>query len=327
MVWRDSLGLVRQHPIVGVGPEMFATEFPAFQSVKLARAYPDFYHESPHNLCLDALISQGVPGLALLILVFVQSWIAAGRWVEYKQLGTALLAALSASFVSQQFTAFIVPTAFVFHFAAGMLVAGAMPENTPVKPLNRRVGRFLQALAVPAGTLFLVLAVQLVHVDFRWGLVRRALEANRIPEAMEEYRAVTTMVPPETGLDMWYSRELITKTASSTETLKQLANRQALEAAERATTVTEDRHNAYYNLAVLDGAQGDLPGAEQALHSSIASAPRWFKPHWLLSEILNLTGNLNEAESEAQLAVDLNGGKNPEVAETLEQIQAAIRRR
>jgi O-antigen ligase len=326
MVWRDSLGLVRRHPIVGVGPETFATEFPAFQSVKLARAYPDFYHESPHNICLDALISQGVPGLVLLILVFVQSWIATGRWVERKQLSTALLAGLSASFISQQFTAFIVPTAFVFYFAAGMLIAGAMPEKALAKPLDRRVGRFLQALAIPAGTLFLVLAVQLVHVDFRWGLLRRALDANRIQEALEGYRAVTTMVPPESGLDMWYSRELIAKTEHSPDTLKQLASRQALEAAERATTITEDRHNAYYNLAVITASQGDLPGAEQALYSSIASAPRWFKPHWLLSEILNLTGNPKEAETEAQLAVDLNGGKNPEVVETLEQIQATLRR-
>jgi O-antigen ligase len=325
MVWRDSLGLVRHHLTVGVGPETFAREFPAFQSVELARANPDFYYESPHNICLDALISQGVPGLVLLILVFAQSWIAASQWVRHKQLGTALLAALSASFISQQFTAFIVPTAFFFHFAAGMLVAGATPETKLVKPLDRPTGRFFQALAIPVGTLFLVLAVQLVHVDYRWGLLRRALEANRIQEAMEAYRAVTTMVPPETGLDMWYSHELMVKTQSSPDTLKQLAARQALRAAARATAITEDRHNAYYNLAVLAASQGDLTGAEQALHSSIASAPRWFKPHWLLSEILDLTGRLNEAESEAQLAVDLNGDKNPEVADTLEEIRAVIR--
>ncbi len=327
MVWRDSLSLVRRHLIVGVGPEMFSTEFPAVQSLKLARAYPDFYHESPHNICLDALVSQGVPGLALLILVFAQSWIAASRWARHKQLGTALLAALSAGFISQQFTVFIVPTGFLFYFAAGMLVAGAMPENAPVTPLDRWAGRVLQSLAIPAGTLFLVLAVQLVHVDFRWGLLRRALEANRIQEAMDGYRAVTTMVPPETGLDMWYSRELIAKIGSSPDTLKQLASGQALEAAERATSISEDRHNAYYNLAVLEGSQGDIGGAEAELCiRPFQNAPRWFKPHWLLSEILNLTGRFSEAESQAQLAVDLNGGKNPEVAETLEQIKAASRR-
>ena len=44
MLWRDSLGLIADRPILGHGVETFATEFPRFESLQLARAYPDFYH-------------------------------------------------------------------------------------------------------------------------------------------------------------------------------------------------------------------------------------------------------------------------------------------
>src|SRR5207245_2040087 len=66
LLWRDSLRMALERPLLGYGPETFPTEFPRFQSAELARAFPDFYHESPHNVFLDALTSQGFPGLVIL---------------------------------------------------------------------------------------------------------------------------------------------------------------------------------------------------------------------------------------------------------------------
>jgi hypothetical protein len=42
----------------------------------------------------------------------------------------------------------------------------------------------------------------------------------------------------------------------------------------------------------------------------------------MLAQLLRLEGRLREAEAEAGLGADLNGGKNPEVARTLAEIQA-----
>ena len=52
----------------GFGPETFPAAFGPYESEGLAHLYPDFHYESPHNVALDALTSQGVPaeGLALL---------------------------------------------------------------------------------------------------------------------------------------------------------------------------------------------------------------------------------------------------------------------
>ena len=55
----------REHLIAGYGPETFAVEFPRHQSIELARAYPDFYHESAHNIFLDAFVSKGLVGLLM----------------------------------------------------------------------------------------------------------------------------------------------------------------------------------------------------------------------------------------------------------------------
>jgi hypothetical protein len=79
----------------------------------------------------------------------------------------------------------------------------------------------------------------------------------------------------------------------------------------------EDRHNAWYNLATLYAAKNDFAGTEWSLRESIAWSPEWFKPHWMLARTLALAGRADEARLEASIAVDLNNGRNPEVAASL----------
>jgi O-antigen ligase len=54
-VWHDSLSLIAEHPLSGAGPETFAAEFRRVESTDLSRRYPDFYHETPHNVFVDAV--------------------------------------------------------------------------------------------------------------------------------------------------------------------------------------------------------------------------------------------------------------------------------
>ena len=80
LLWRDSLRMAATHPGAGYGPETFTAEFPRYQSVALSRAYPDFQHESPHNLLLDTLLEQGVPGLLLFCAVVGIVLVAGISW-------------------------------------------------------------------------------------------------------------------------------------------------------------------------------------------------------------------------------------------------------
>ena len=81
LLWRDSLRMALDRPLAGYGPEVFSAAFPHYESAELARAYPDFAHESPHNIFLDAFVAQGVVGLVLLIAACVVGWAPRGERV------------------------------------------------------------------------------------------------------------------------------------------------------------------------------------------------------------------------------------------------------
>jgi Tfp pilus assembly protein PilF len=103
------------------------------------------------------------------------------------------------------------------------------------------------------------------------------------------------------------------------------AAQQALAAAVRASRSSDEPENAWLNLAVFYGRLNDPVHTEQSLRNAISCAPNWFKPHWLLAEVLRVTGRLQEARAEAMLAADLDGGKDPEVARTAKEITAATK--
>src|SRR3954452_17861179 len=104
LLWRDSLRMGTHRVLLGHGLETFTATFPHYESKELARAYPDFAHESPHNIFLDALVSQGVPGLLCLAAVCVLGFLTYDPWIA---------AALGGAIVAQQFTVFTIPTALV----------------------------------------------------------------------------------------------------------------------------------------------------------------------------------------------------------------------
>jgi len=94
----------------------------------------------------------------------------------------------------------------------------------------------------------------------------------------------------------------------------------AASAAIAATQSPEQRQNAWYNLAVLQGASNDAAGVERSLRAAIQVAPTWFKPHWTLARLLSAEGRTGEAVAEARKALDLNGGRDAEVIATTQEI-------
>src|SRR5262249_6559866 len=131
LLWRDAANMVLRRPLRGFGPESFTTEFPRFQSLELARAYPDFYYESPHNVFLDVAISQGAPSALILLAFTAYGLRAAWRFrFEQRQLALCLGATLVATTLCQQFTVFVVPSCLLFYLTLSILI-GASVNNTP----------------------------------------------------------------------------------------------------------------------------------------------------------------------------------------------------
>jgi O-antigen ligase len=325
LLWRDSLGMSAHRPLVGFGPETFATEFPRFESIQLASAYPDFYHESPHNIFLDALTAQGALGLLTLAgLCALGVWAAIRACRRENPLGPPLAAALLGLLVAQQFTVFILSTTLYFHILIALLVMTAWPA--PHSPQSqRRIGWWLIP-AVAAALVFVAYSVPLLVADYTLARAEQRIASGDIAGASAEYRSVIRWEPAGTTSDLRYSRAM-QQAAIRTPifTTRLFARQQALDAGIRAVRSAEDRQNAWYNLAMLLAEQNDAVGAERSLRNSIAWAPHWFKPHWALARLLALAGHADDAREEAQVAMECDGGRDPEVAATWKQLQAETR--
>jgi O-antigen ligase len=303
LLWRDSLRAGLARPVFGFGPETFTATFPHFESKELARAYPDFAHESPHNIFLDALVSQGVPGLLLLV-----AWCALGfaaAWhirSQHPAVSAGLAAALAAGIVSQQFTVFIIPTAVVF-FATVALAEGL---DAGIEPPRRYF-----PLALP----LFYFAIRMALDDHKLLLTQRAIAAGDVLSAVAHYSRSNH------ADDLWYSRSLAAIAGKAPNVpLRMQAMQQAIAAGERATRTADGPFSAWYSLSELRASQNDAAGTELCLRSAIEAHPNWFKPHWILAEVLHAEGRDDEARREALMAVDLDAGKHPEVARALHEI-------
>jgi hypothetical protein len=319
LLWRDSIRMAMDRWMVGFGPETFSIWFPRYQSAELARAYPNLYQESPHNILLDALAGEGLPGAGIFLALIVLGFYAAWKKRE-SRVASVLGAALAAQLVSQMFTSFTAPTAWFFYATIAMLIGQASaPVRQQIRPA--RAGR--NALAAVPSVILTAFAVMLVYADAQLARVDRLVHAGKLRAAAVAYQQVERWRPPGMRTDLWYSRALASR-AQRAESPADAhgAWQRGLEAASRATQNAEEPQNAWLNLAVFYGRLDDFAHTEQSLRSAIVCSPNGYKPHWLLSQVLWVGGKVEEAAAEAARAVDLNGGKNPEVARTLTDIRA-----
>jgi tetratricopeptide (TPR) repeat protein len=307
---------------LGFGPETFSIHFPRYQSQDLARAYPGFFQESPHNIFIDALAGQGVPGVAILIgltaVGFYSIWKERHR-MEAAALGAAFVALL----ISQEFTSFTMPTA-VYLYVTVALAAGL--ASGPISfPPGR--GRTIKTVCcVLLSVIFIAYGVALAGTDAGLARVDRLMRAGKPGEAAAFYAKIRRWQPPGVRTDLWYSRAMAgasQRAQSGAEAIA--AAQQALAAAIRASRNSDEPENAWLNLAVFYGRLNDPVHTEQSLRAAISCAPNWFKPHWLLAQALRVAGRLQEARTEAMLAAELDGGKDPEVARTAAEIVAATK--
>lgn len=311
MMWRDSVAMGAAKWPTGWGLELFSTVFPQFESESLARAYPDFYHESPHNIFLDAWTAQGFAGPLALAALCALGFSTARR----SPVQSALCAGFAAALVSQLFLSFTVPTAVWFYFTVAMLVALEPSERT-----RRTIPAWVLA---PAGVLAVLFGLQLLASDRLLRAAQQQLAAGNLRAAHASYEASRWWQPRGVTADLWYSRAML----QAVKTQRAAADiawglQQAGAAASRAALSSEDRHNALYNLSAFCALRNDLVCVERSLRAAISVAPAWYKPHWALARALSLAGRGGEAAAEAERALRLDGGKHAEVRDTLSAIAA-----
>ena len=320
-LWRDSAAMASRKLLTGFGPETFGSEFPRFESIELARAYPDFYHESPHNVLLDMLTTRGVLGLLPFLALCGVAFLGGFRSrVPY---AVPLIAGLAAMLVCHQFTVFVAGTALYFYLVLAMLVVAehdGLATLTEPRPFERG-GWCFAALGIVVSLVLAAFAVRLLIADHALAVTQQRLEAGDATSAARAYRRVLRWQPAGSSADLYYSRATAQLASAAPNLLVRMqASQQSVEAGVRATRTSEERQNAWYNLAMLLAKQNDPAGVERSLRNAIAFAPNWFKPHWTLAQFLELEHRDAEARAEAAKALELDGGHDPEVYATWQRL-------
>lgn len=315
-VWRESLAMTAEKPLSGWGPDTFANEFRRRESARLARLYPDFTHESPHNFLLDGAISQGcsfpviVLGFALLIFAPFRLQSDRSRY--------ALRAAFASTLASLFFISITICGALMLFVLPGLFVSGTSKRND-VHRTNPP--RWLNFPAWGLAALFIVAAVLCLGKDTAYAGLKRAASEHRFEEMASAYRRSLAFAFPTAGDDLWCSREFAGIARELPPALASQAWPLAAEAAAQEERFGDWRADAAYQSALIAIAMNRAEPAAAALQRAIAYAPNWYKPHLLLAQLLRYTGQPAVAKSEAAAALDLSGKERPSVEQTLASLQ------
>jgi O-antigen ligase len=317
LLWRDSLRMIAARPFIGYGPETFQAAFGVWQSPELARLYPDFHHESPHNVALDTLTAQGIPGL-LLVLAWATLAIRSltGAIQSRVPLAEPLAAAFAGSTTASLFNALSLSPVLLTFLILAMILALEPPRSKRKAWAQRTTVRILGYVAAIS---LAWLMVSIAITDFRFAKFQRN-------PSLTVYESAVKARLPGPGEDTYCSRILLNACESAQGIPARLECwRQAEQVAARAISSADDTANAWYNLAYFTASQNDARGTAKALGRAIQLYPNWFKPHWALAKLLSQTGDTARAAAEAERAAFLNANHDPEVLQTAKELRTKIR--
>ncbi|MBX3002152.1 MAG: O-antigen ligase family protein [Caldilineaceae bacterium] len=125
LIWRATLPLIAERPLLGYGPEIFVTVFNERYPPGSLYAGRDTLVDDPHNQLLETLMAAGLVGMiAWLVLLGVLGW---GLIVQVQQqngqrqrVASACLAALVAYGVQAQFNPDVIAVSMLFWIVAAV---------------------------------------------------------------------------------------------------------------------------------------------------------------------------------------------------------------
>jgi hypothetical protein len=325
LLWRDSLKLGANHWAVGAGLESFSAAFLPYQSLDLTLVSPDRYYESPHNIALDVWTAQGLPGIAAFLAMLAACLLAvrtAAR-TSSRQLAGCLLAGLLALCASGMFLSFVAVTKLYFYAQTAMIVALAATASATA---SAKSPRWIVLPALGCAGAFAAFAVILVRADFLLQTVRESIPPSEPARTVELYQQFLDAKPAGMYTDLWFSREMyVAAIANSDAQARDTLWRAGKEAAVRAQRKSETPQSAAYSLAMFHAEEGNPSKVEEALRAATIAAPQWYKPYWMLAQVLDLSGKREQAVEPIRRARELSGNQVEEVRATWERIDAAAK--
>ncbi|MFH1096572.1 MAG: tetratricopeptide repeat protein [Candidatus Desantisbacteria bacterium] len=135
-MWRDAMGIVKDYPLLGTGPETFGMVYSKYRSLDLIRNEGGEYGrpDRVHNDLIDLAITKGLSGLLAylwFLFVFVRVCLRVSREMPTGKESIFAIAILSGGlgyFVQNQFCFWILPSTAIFFIMTGC-VAGLIQSR------------------------------------------------------------------------------------------------------------------------------------------------------------------------------------------------------
>jgi tetratricopeptide (TPR) repeat protein len=128
IMWRDSLKIIKEYPLLGIGPETFGLIYPKYRSLELILTEGGQYGrpDRVHNDIIDLTLAKGLLGLAsYLWLLFIFFWLGfKGSFStnkEFRIINIGLFTAGIGYFVQNQTCFWIIPSTSIFFILAGIV--------------------------------------------------------------------------------------------------------------------------------------------------------------------------------------------------------------
>lgn len=130
-LWEVALAITADHPLVGTGPDSYATVFPNYRDQVLDRRYADylsdFRPESPHNVYLAYATGTGVPALIAYVTLLASTVVLLVRTAKRRGRSSTLLlgilAAVAGHLVTDAFMTIDLAASWLFWCCLGAAVA------------------------------------------------------------------------------------------------------------------------------------------------------------------------------------------------------------
>ncbi|MDI6736217.1 MAG: tetratricopeptide repeat protein [bacterium] len=238
VMWRDSLRVIKDYPLLGIGPETFGLIFPKYRSLELILTEGGQYGrpDRVHNDIIDLTLSKGFLGLACYLwMVFIFFHLSfKGSFStnnESRIINIGLLAAGIGYFVQNQSCFWIIPSTSVFFILAGVVARLNTPNAYLLLPEIHKGIKFFICLSI----IILVIAVgrlttnfYLADLEFKQG--RDLYFGGAIVDSIPRFEKALALNPRERH----YYEYILHAYLDTAQTVKENINK-AIESGQRAT--------------------------------------------------------------------------------------------
>ncbi|MBU1752381.1 tetratricopeptide repeat protein [bacterium] len=175
-MWRDALGIIKDYPLLGTGPETFGMVYSKYRSLDLIRNEGGEYGrpDRVHNDIIDLTITKGLAGVLIylwFLFVFARVCLRVIKELPTGKESTLAIAILSGGlgyFIQNQFCFWILPSTALFFILAGC-IAGLVPSRPTYN---------VKIAAIPIITILIVgLSFCLLKTTYAW--YRADIEYNQ----------------------------------------------------------------------------------------------------------------------------------------------------